>query len=307
MKKSKVFEKIKKILITVICIITVIFSMPVKSSADAGILESVASLVLLIPDGINLLLNRYVSDETSDVRFIVRLNFKDENSTLFSNNAGSMYNIEVTPYDIFTSGTPTTYGRYYELLDSQDNATKNFNEQSESMKNGTGDLNSTVQAGKELQEVNSQVGNFNIDNFTTKSMVKMPLLDANFFKKNTNDGENLNSADILRPVISNIYNNLRDFVLILMLIVLLYIGIRIIISSAVTDQVKYKQYLINWLVGVCLVVLMQYVMSAIMFATKTIDDMLITSEDGEMYKIGFGTVDGKAATFVRNTRRMAKS
>lgn len=301
MKKSKVYEKIKKILITVICIITVIFSMPVKSSADAGILESVASIVLLIPDGIQWMLNRFVSDETEDVKFIIRMHTVDKDATIFSNNAGSLYNIEVTPYDIFTSGTPTLYGEYIEALDKDNNAQQNFNEQSEAMKNGTGDLNSTVQAGKELQESESQVNDASIENFMTKSMVKMPLLDANFFKKNTSDSSN--SADILRPVVANIYNNLRDFVLILMLVILLYIGIRIIISSAVAEQVKYKQYLINWIVGICLVFLMQYIMSAVMISTSTINNMLITSEDGEIYRIGFGTTDSSFASGLRSVAK----
>lgn len=298
MKKSKVFEKIKKILITVICIITVIFSMPVKSSADAGILESVASLVLLIPDGINLLLNMFVSDETEDVKFTIRLYLKDEDATLLSNNRGTLYNIEVTPYDIFTSGTPTIYGEYIEALDNNNNAQQNFNEQSEAMKNGTGDLNSTVQAGKEVQESANRVNDFDITDLTTKSTVKIPLLDANFFKKSSNDSSN--SADILRPVVSNVYNNLRNFVLILMLVVLLYIGIRIIISSAVSEQVKYKEYIINWVVGICLLFLMQYIMSAIMMSTKTINNMLIINEDSEMYRIGFGTTDSQSSANIRS-------
>ena len=298
MKKSKVFEKIKKILITVICIITVIFSMPVKSSADAGILENVASIVLLIPDGIQWLLNRFVSDETEDVKFYIRLNLIDEDATIFSNEDGSIYNMEVTPYDIFTSGTQTIYGKYVEAVDDVNTASENFKNETEAIKSGGGDLNSTVQAGKELQQANSKLEDWSAKNFITTSVVKMPLLDANFFKKSTKD--NSNSADILRPVVSNIYNNLRDFVLILMLVILLYIGIRIIISSAVSEQVKYKQYLINWIVGICLVFLMQYIMSAIMMSTKAVNEMLITSDDGEIYKIGFGTQDSTAANRVRS-------
>ena len=139
MKKIKVFkfkEKLKKILITVICIITVFFSMPVKSSADAGILESIGSFILLVPDGIQLLLNSFVSDETEDMKFFIRLSITDYDAKIFANSAGSLYNIEVTPYDIFTSGTPTVYGKYVEANGDASDAINNFSESIESSKMG---------------------------------------------------------------------------------------------------------------------------------------------------------------------------
>lgn len=305
MKKIKVFkfkEKLKKILITVICIITVFFSMPVKSSADAGILESIGSFILLVPDGIQLLLNSFVSDETEDMKFFIRLSITDYDAKIFANSAGSLYNIEVTPYDIFTSGTPTVYGKYVEANGDASDAINNFSESIESSKNGTGDMSSVVQAGRDAQDAVSNLESMDIGEFTTKSLVKMPLLDANFFKKST--GDSSNSADILRPIVAGVYKNLRNFVLVIMLLILLYIGIRIIISSAVAEQVKYKQYLVNWVVGICLIFLMQYIMSAIMYTTKIVNDMLVTSADGETYRIGFGTADGNAAAAVRKIARI---
>lgn len=305
MKKIKVLkfkEKLKKILITVICIITVFFSMPVKSSADAGILESIGSFILLIPDGIQLLLNSFVSDETEDMKFFIRLSITDYDANIFANSAGSLYNIEVTPYDIFTSGTPTVYGKYVEANGEASDAINNFSESIENSKNGAGDMSSVVQAGRDAQDAVSNLESMDIGEFTTKSLVKMPLLDANFFKKST--GDSSNSADILRPIVAGVYKNLRNFVLVIMLLILLYVGIRIIISSAVAEQVKYKQYLVNWIVGICLIFLMQYIMSAIMYTTKIVDDMLVTSVDGETYRIGFGTADTKAAAAVRSIAKV---
>ena len=287
MKKSKLVNKFKKILITVLCIITVFFSMPVKAKADAGVLESVASFLLLVPDGIQLLLNTFVSDETEDVKFLIRLQVIDKNANLFTNDTGSLYNIEVTPYDIFTAGTPTLYG---ELIEKGDEI--NYSVQNGEMT--TADAVATIKENVESTEPEA---------FMTKSLVKMPLLDANFFKKTTNSSsssdEQVNSADVLRPVVANVYKNLRNFVLIIMLAILLYTGIRIIVSSAVSEQVKYKQYLVNWVVGICLIFLMQYIMSAIMNVTTIVNKMLITNTDGESYRIGFGTKDSKAASVFR--------
>lgn len=287
MKKSKLVNKFKKVLITVLCIITVFFSMPVKAKADAGVLESVASFLLLVPDGIQLLLNTFVSDETEDVKFLIRLQVIDKNANLFTNDTGSLYNIEVTPYDIFTAGTPTLYG---ELIEKRDEI--NYSVQNGEMT--TADAVATIKENVESTEPEA---------FMTKSLVKMPLLDANFFKKITNSSsssdEQVNSADVLRPVVANVYKNLRNFVLIIMLAILLYTGIRIIVSSAVSEQVKYKQYLVNWVVGICLIFLMQYIMSAIMNVTTIVNKMLITNTDGESYRIGFGTKDSKAASVFR--------
>lgn len=293
MKNSKLVNKFKKILITVLCIITVFFSMPVKAKADGGVLESVASFLLIIPDAVQLLLNKYVSDETEDVTIGVRVAVKDSDATLFTNNEGTLYNFEVTPYDIFTAGMPTLYGEYLEKNDQVKSAIEQAGNQEIS-------LTDAVKVAKdERGTIDTMLSGEGDASFSTKSLVKMPLLDANFFKKSTYSSSD--SADILRPIVSAVYKNLRNFVLIIMLLILLYTGIRIVISSAVAEQVKYKQYLVNWVVGICLVFLMQYVMSAIMAGTELVNKMLVTSIDGKTYAIGFGTSDKGATKVVRKS------
>lgn len=299
MKKIKVLKfkkKLKKILITVICIITVFFSMPVKSNADAGILESIASFILMIPDGIQWLLNRYVSDETEDVASYKRISLEGDGK----NDSGTLYNFEVTPYDIFMTGTLTDYGKYVDLLNKSDSKLKEAKDNIENQ-----EIKDAITNNKEGASASTSASNFDFSKITTKNMTKMPILDANFFRKSTND-EN-NSADILRPVVSNVYNNLRNFVLILMLVILLYIGIRIIISSAITDQVKYKQYLIDWIVGICLVFLMQYIMSAIMSINQVAINMMSNQTPSEEYTIAFGPIDSKGASFFNKLASGANS
>lgn len=118
----------------------------------------------------------------------------------------------------------------------------------------------------------------------------LPIFYANFFKEETNTGtlinSRMNSIDILRPAISNVYKYLRNLAIVVMMLVLMYIGIRIIISSAATDQSKYKQMLIDWVVGLCLLFVMHYIMSFIMNVTDIIVDMLVADET-QAYYIGF--------------------
>ncbi len=70
-----------------------------------------------------------------------------------------------------------------------------------------------------------------------------------------------NSATMLKKTISTWYNALRNICIVLMLSVLVYIGIRILLSSIASDKAKYMTMLKDWLVGLCLLFLMHYVMA----------------------------------------------
>lgn len=69
------------------------------------------------------------------------------------------------------------------------------------------------------------------------------------------------TAKELRSIVSNWYRILRDISVVALLSILVYTGIRIIISSAASDKAKYKQMLIDWIVAICLLFVMQYIMA----------------------------------------------
>ena len=106
----------------------------------------------------------------------------------------------------------------------------------------------------------------------------VPLLDVNILNpkeyKNEN-GEKIESVvSTLQSTISAWYNVLRDIAIVAFLSVLVYIGIRILISSASSDKAKYKQMLTDWVVGLCLLFFMHYIMSFAMIFTEKITDLL---------------------------------
>ena len=68
-------------------------------------------------------------------------------------------------------------------------------------------------------------------------------------------------ANELKSTISSWYIVLRDLSLVALLSVLVYVGIRIIISSTSKDKAKYKQMLVDWLVAICLLFVMHYIMA----------------------------------------------
>lgn len=69
------------------------------------------------------------------------------------------------------------------------------------------------------------------------------------------------TAKKLQKTISNWYIILRDIALVSLLSILVYVGIRIVISSTASDKSKYKQMLIDWVVAICLLFLMHYIMA----------------------------------------------
>jgi len=79
-----------------------------------------------------------------------------------------------------------------------------------------------------------------------------------------------NSAYELRNVISRWYYIIRTIALVGSMLILLYIGIRIIISSIAEEKAKYKQMLSDWVIALCLIFLMHYIM---IFAHNIVDSI----------------------------------
>ena len=88
----------------------------------------------------------------------------------------------------------------------------------------------------------------------------------------TEEKEERSSARELQSVVSAWYTTFRNIALVALLSVLVYIGIRITLSSVASDKAKYKQMLGDWVVALCLVFLMHYIMSfAVTLNSKIID------------------------------------
>ena len=97
---------------------------------------------------------------------------------------------------------------------------------------------------------------------------EVPFLNANIINpkeysdykdKDGNDKET--PAMQFKSIISTWYIALRNLAIVIMLSVLLYIGIRIIISSTANSKVKYKEMLVDWLIGMFLIFFMHYIMA----------------------------------------------
>ena len=88
-------------------------------------------------------------------------------------------------------------------------------------------------------------------------------------------------ADELQPTIASWYNALRRISLVGLLSVLLYVGIRIVLTSiAGKENSKYKKMLKDWLVALCLLFTLHYIMSLTLVVTNEVSDIFnIGTED----------------------------
>ena len=140
---------------------------------------------------------------------------------------------------------------------------------------------------------------------------EVPLLDVNFFSETrdglitdadgnkyietiTQTGQKIkmkSTAIELITVISKWYFALRNLAIVALLSILVYIVIRILISSSADDKAKYKQRMMDWLVAMCLLFFMHYIMA---FAVKLTEEITkAVNSMNEPYYITFGDSDSK--------------
>lgn len=122
--------------------------------------------------------------------------------------------------------------------------------------------------------------------------VKLGYLDVNFFSDRpiVSEAGGVVSSNILAPVIGNIYKALRNFCMVLMLLVILYIGIKILISSIAEQQAKYKQFLMDWVVGFALLFMMHYIMAGIV-GLNTLVIQMLSNDEGDSYYVGVNELE----------------
>lgn len=101
------------------------------------------------------------------------------------------------------------------------------------------------------------------------------------------------TAKQLRTVVSNWYILLRDIAIVALLSVLVYIGIRIIISSTASDKSKYKQMLMDWIVAICLLFVMQYIMAFSNYIIGKITEVVCSITHNNGYYMLIEDEDGK--------------
>lgn len=117
---------------------------------------------------------------------------------------------------------------------------------------------------------------------------KISMLDVNFLNPNTYtsviesgrgyDKANERSKSIgedLKETVANWYKAFRNIAIVLLLSILVYLGIRILISSTAEDKAKYKEVIKDWLIALVLVFVMHFIMSATIMIVNQVNSLFI--------------------------------
>lgn len=118
---------------------------------------------------------------------------------------------------------------------------------------------------------------------------KVSGLDINFINPNSSkfgttkdkQGNTVvnSSAGKLQKTIATWYVALRNLATVGLLCVLAYVGIRMMLSSTAGDKAKYKQMLMDWLIALCILFFMHYIMSFVLTLTDSICEALDHDND----------------------------
>lgn len=114
--------------------------------------------------------------------------------------------------------------------------------------------------------------------FTIQKAVfnKISLLDINFFHRYDNEGD-LQKA--IKDNIAKMYYLIRNIAIVISLLVLIYTGIRMAMSTMADSKAKFKQMLMDWVVSFVILILMPYLMVGINVLSETAVELCETILD----------------------------
>ena len=122
------------------------------------------------------------------------------------------------------------------------------------------------------------------------------LVDINFFDFKNTPGEG-SMVDTLRRAVATWYYVMRNIAAAILLVILMYVGIRMAIATVAQEKAKYKQMIVDWVVSLALVFLMQYIIIFTIYINealvKAIGGAVGTIEDvrGAYTRIGLMAID----------------
>lgn len=134
---------------------------------------------------------------------------------------------------------------------------------------------------------------------------RVPALDVNFIKPSVTTGNTTwdnehNIAMKLRPTIASWYVAMRTLALVGLLSVLVYLGIRMLLTSVAADKAKYKKMMMDWVVAICLLFALHYIMSFALTMSEVVTSMIANTSTGTItVKFGEHTFTGNLMSYVR--------
>ena len=277
----KIFAKkgiLQKIIVSIMIMLSFNFITPAYSRADVGgiLISPIVDLVATLGDVvINLLQRAMTGDWGAGARFSTNP-FMVNSDEYFSNK--SKYEGDLEEGDVVTDG-----GTVYPDASKEDGG---FDK---------GWMNHTM-------KYQIPVATYSPEQIFAGNVAG---LDINFISPNNErfgydeKGQPLSSAGKLQDTIAQWYVALRNLAVVGLLSVLVYVGIRMILSSTAGDKAKYKQMFQDWLIALCLVFFLHYIMSFVLTMVESISDAISGGGENNI-QITVVEGDGTTNTFKTN-------
>ena len=111
---------------------------------------------------------------------------------------------------------------------------------------------------------------------------KVDLLSIDFIsgKDSSNNPIKDEGWNAIRQVVASWYKVLRMMAIVALLSVLIYTGIKILISANAKDKAKYKEWIINWFVAVGILFTMHYIMSFTITVINSFSNLMQSNFSG---------------------------
>ena len=99
----------------------------------------------------------------------------------------------------------------------------------------------------------------------------------------------------LSSTISKWYYAIRNLALVVMMLILVYIGIRMMLCSIAAEKAKYKKMLGDWVISMCLVFVLHYIMVFAVNINESIVKLVNSAIDQNKYAIALDDLKNKGA------------
>lgn len=251
----KIFTKkktVQKIIIAILIVLSFNFLAPTYSQADVGgvLMGPIIDLISALGDSIMSALQFFFYDggfsigDTADI-------FSGFNQFLLSASSVRNGDVQLSDFEMEPTGSPDI------KIDSEkfDKGWRNF---------------------LTLGWLEKDYG-IPVIKYTPEAIFsnEIPALDVNFISPKDWGNDEMNEKSItnaLHSIIANWYIALRNLAIVALLSVLLYVGIRMVISSTASDKAKYKQMIFDWIIALCILFFLHYIMSFILTITGMITE-----------------------------------
>lgn len=168
------------------------------------------------------------------------------------------------------------------------NDNHNFDSNGGKVVKETANLFTNVFLGRDVieGETEEESGRYTVEDIIFN---RIPILDINFFS-DTAAGQNVSEDSvvfIIRKTVATWYISFRNLAIMSLAIIIIYVGIRMALSTIPQGKAKYKQMLIGWIQALVIVIIVHIIMILIVNTNNSIVELIEKAHEQKMIEGGY--------------------